>query len=109
VWLRDLAVASRGKGETLTAQGDLAGALQSYRAALGITERLAAADPSNTLWQRDLSRSNTLMRQNKLKYRIEALAAHAVRQEQHRLSEASSPPPGEPRIGNVPLRAREQQ
>jgi tetratricopeptide (TPR) repeat protein len=36
-------------------QGDLAGALASYRKALGIAETLAARDPANTDWQRDLS------------------------------------------------------
>ncbi len=40
------------------AQGDLAGALAAYRAALAIAERLAAADPTNAGWQRDLSVSH---------------------------------------------------
>ena len=38
-------------------QGDTAGALKSFQAALAIRERLAASDPRNTQWQRDLSRS----------------------------------------------------
>jgi hypothetical protein len=40
------------------AQGDLAGALKSYKADLAIAERLAKADPGNAGWQRDLSVSN---------------------------------------------------
>ena len=43
------------RGDTLAAQGDLAGALAAYRGGKAIFERLAAADPSNTDWQRDLS------------------------------------------------------
>ena len=39
------------------AQGNLAGALESYEAGLAIRERLAAADPGNTEWQRDLAMS----------------------------------------------------
>ncbi len=38
----------------LIAQGDLQGALNAYRESLGVRERLAAADPSNAGWQRDL-------------------------------------------------------
>ena len=41
-----------------TAQGDLAGALESYQAGLDIAEKLAAADPGNAGWQRDLSVSH---------------------------------------------------
>ena len=37
------------------AQGDLAGALKSYRDGLAIAERLAKSDPGNAGWQRDLS------------------------------------------------------
>ena len=36
------------------AQGDLAGALAAYEADLAIAERLAASDPGNAGWQRDL-------------------------------------------------------
>jgi hypothetical protein len=36
------------------AQGDLAGALVAYDAACAIAERLAASDPGNAEWQRDL-------------------------------------------------------
>ena len=35
-------------------QGDLAGALRRYTACLSIRERLAASDPANAEWQRDL-------------------------------------------------------
>ena len=37
------------------AQGDLAGALKSYRDGLAIRERLAKSDPGNAVWQRDLA------------------------------------------------------
>ena len=36
------------------ARGDLTGALAAYRDAMAITERLAARDPGNAEWQRDL-------------------------------------------------------
>jgi tetratricopeptide (TPR) repeat protein len=42
----------------LSAQGDLTAALAAYRASLEIRARLAAADPGNALWQRDLSVSH---------------------------------------------------
>ena len=42
-------------GDVLSAQGDLTAALAAYRASLEIRERLAAADPGNAGWQRDLS------------------------------------------------------
>ena len=37
------------------AQGDLTGALKSYRDGLAIIDRLAKSDPGNAGWQRDLS------------------------------------------------------
>ena len=40
------------------AAGDLAAARTAYQASLDIAERLAAADPANTEWQRDLSVSH---------------------------------------------------
>ena len=43
---------------TCSAQGDLSAALSAYRASLAIRERLAAADPGNAGWQRDLSVSH---------------------------------------------------
>ena len=45
-------------GDVLVAQGDTAGALAAYRASLAIAERLAAADPGNAGWQRDLAVSH---------------------------------------------------
>ena len=41
------------------AGGDLTGATEHYQASLAIAERLAAADPSNTEWQRDLESLRT--------------------------------------------------
>ncbi|HOX87357.1 MAG TPA: hypothetical protein PKW76_14165, partial [bacterium] len=38
----------------LSAQGDLGQALKAYQNSLAIREKLAAADPSNSSWQRDL-------------------------------------------------------
>ena len=51
-WVRTFA------GDAAIAYGDLAAALAAYRASLAIAERLAAADPSNAAWQRDLSVSH---------------------------------------------------
>jgi hypothetical protein len=45
-------------GDVLRAQGDLAGALKAYRGSLAVATRLAAADPSNAGWQRDLAVSH---------------------------------------------------
>jgi len=42
-------------GDVLVAQGDLSGALESYRASMAIRARLTKADPANAGWQRDLS------------------------------------------------------
>ncbi len=44
-------------GDVLHAQGNLPGALESYRASLAIKERLAKADPGNAGWQHDLALS----------------------------------------------------
>lgn len=41
-------------GDMAAAAGDLTAARASYRAALAIRERLAAIDPVNVQWQRDL-------------------------------------------------------
>ena len=52
----NVASASYSKvGDVQVAQGDLAGALKSYRDSLAIRERLAKSDPGNAGWQRDLS------------------------------------------------------
>jgi Flp pilus assembly protein TadD len=45
-------------GDVRRARGDLGGALSAYEACHGILKRLAAGDPSNTEWQRDLSVSH---------------------------------------------------
>ncbi|MGE0480538.1 MAG: hypothetical protein AB7Q17_08710, partial [Phycisphaerae bacterium] len=42
-------------GDVRVAQGDLPGALQAYTDGLEIARKLAARDPSQTEWQRDLS------------------------------------------------------
>jgi tetratricopeptide (TPR) repeat protein len=55
---RDRAVLLNEIGDVLVAQGDLSGALESYRASLAIIERLAEADPNNAGWRRDLSVSH---------------------------------------------------
>ena len=47
--------ATNGRGDVLVDQGNLTGALESYRGSLGIRDRLAKADPNNAGWQRDLS------------------------------------------------------
>jgi hypothetical protein len=43
------------------AQGDLAGALKSYRDCLAIAERLAQSDPGNAGWQRDLASTTDVL------------------------------------------------
>ena len=52
---RDLSVTYNRLGDVQVAQGDLAGALKSYRDSLAIRDRLAKSDPGNAGWQRDLS------------------------------------------------------
>ena len=54
-WQRDLSVSFEKVGDVQVAQGDLAGALKSYRDSLAIMKRLAKSDPGNAGWQRDLS------------------------------------------------------
>ena len=51
---RSLSVSQDRIGYVLVAQGNLAPALDSYRASLAIAERLAQADPGNAGWQRDV-------------------------------------------------------
>jgi tetratricopeptide (TPR) repeat protein len=48
-------VSYRNVGNVQIAQGDLAGALKSYRDSLGIRKRLAGQDPGTARWQSDLS------------------------------------------------------
>ena len=52
---RELSVSHEKFGNVLSAQGNLPGALESYRADLAITDRLAKSDPGNAGWQRDLA------------------------------------------------------
>jgi tetratricopeptide (TPR) repeat protein len=54
-WRRERSILINRQGDVLRDQGDLAGALASYRASLQLSRRLAEADPSNAGWQRDLS------------------------------------------------------
>jgi hypothetical protein len=56
-WQFDLSQSFDRVGDALGAQGDLAGALKSYRDGLAIRDRLAKSDPSNTAWQRELGAS----------------------------------------------------
>ena len=53
-WQRDLPVSYIKMGDILSAQGNLAEALTSYRKGLAIIESLAKADPDNVGWQREL-------------------------------------------------------
>jgi tetratricopeptide (TPR) repeat protein len=55
---RDREVLLNEIGDVLVAQGDLAGALENYRAAMDIAERLADDDPGNAGWQADLAASH---------------------------------------------------
>jgi prevent-host-death family protein len=52
---RDLLVSDIKVGDVQVAQGDLAGALKSYRDGLAIADRPAKPDPGNAVRQRDLS------------------------------------------------------
>ena len=66
----------------LVAQGQLAEALNAYRAGLAIAERLAVADPGNAPWQRDLSVSHeklgdVLVAQGQLAEALKAYRAEA--------------------------------
>jgi hypothetical protein len=52
--IREEAVSFNQHGDVQRDQGDLAGALKSYRDGLAIAEKLAKQDPGNAGWQRDL-------------------------------------------------------
>ncbi len=56
-WQVELAGSYSNIGEVLRDQGDLAGALKSYRDSLAVTDRLATSDPGNSQWQADLANS----------------------------------------------------
>ena len=63
--------AATSRGNNLSEQGDLRGALAAYRQAMEISQILTAKDPGNADWQRDLSIShekfgNVLTRQSDL-------------------------------------------
>src|SRR5215831_16127077 len=53
--LRQRAVAFNNQGNIFYDQGNLQGALQAYQNAHIIAQKLAATNPSDTTWQRDLS------------------------------------------------------
>ena len=50
-------VALNERGDSVMAEGDRAGALKAFEESLGIARRLAAADPGNAGWARDVSGS----------------------------------------------------
>jgi len=81
-----IAIANILLGNVLRDQGDLTGALEAYRASLAIAQRLAAQDPANADWQRNLSVSqdgvgNVLRDQGDLTGGLEAYRANlATRQ-----------------------------
>ncbi len=54
---------SRPRGNLAVAQGDLDAALGHFQQSKRIREQLAASDPSNATWQRDLSYSLTKLAQ----------------------------------------------
>jgi tetratricopeptide (TPR) repeat protein len=54
---REVGVGLERRGDVQVAQGDLAGALTSYRDSLAIRDRLAQSDPGNAGWRHDLSAS----------------------------------------------------
>ena len=53
--IREESVSFNQHGDVQRAQGDLAGALKSYRDSLAIREKLSKQDPGDARWQRDLS------------------------------------------------------
>ena len=86
----------------LVAQGKLRGGAESYRDSLAIARRLAAADPGNAGWQRDLSVSynkvgDVLVAQGNLREALQVLprqprdrrAARQPRPQQRRLAARS--------------------
>jgi tetratricopeptide (TPR) repeat protein len=50
-----VAIANNLLGDVLCDLASLPGALEAYRASLAIRQRLAAQDPANAVWQRELS------------------------------------------------------
>ena len=77
------AISRNNFGDVLLARGDLAAALESFRAAMEIGRALAARDPDNTEWQRDLSISHikigdVLVAQGDLAAALESFCAAMV-------------------------------
>lgn len=58
-WLGERCNLIVDQGDVLRAQGDLAGAQAAYRESLAVSRRLAEADPSNAVLQRDLGMSHS--------------------------------------------------
>jgi hypothetical protein len=58
-WRRERCSLLDGPGDVLVAQGDLAGALAAYRESLEVMRRLAALDPTNAVWQKDVAYSRS--------------------------------------------------
>jgi tetratricopeptide (TPR) repeat protein len=79
-WQRDLSVSYDRVGNVQVEQGDLAGALKSYRDSLAIADRLAKSDPGNAGWQRDLSFSHRRLASAFKKAGENAKALDALRQ-----------------------------
>ncbi len=63
---RERAILLNETGDVLATQGDLSRSLESYLASLAILKGLTEADPSNALWQHDLSVSLRRHRLRKL-------------------------------------------
>ena len=75
------------------AAGDRAGALSAYEEGLAIMRKLAAADPGNAEWQRDLSVSLVKIGDMRLAAGRPALARRWRSTRRALRSCASSPPP----------------
>src|SRR5439155_315288 len=79
--IREEAVSSNQHGDVQRDQGDLAGALKSYRDSLAIIEKLAKQDPGNASWQRDLAAAHcfvgiVLQQQGKLPEALQEYEAY---------------------------------
>jgi hypothetical protein len=59
-----LSICYKKVGDVLHAQGDLDRAFVAYQNSLAISQRLAAADPSNADWQRDVTVSQIKIGKN---------------------------------------------
>jgi tetratricopeptide (TPR) repeat protein len=53
--VRNLSLSHEKIGDALQMEGNVASALESYRASLALRQRLARVDPVNKVWQRDLA------------------------------------------------------